>query len=529
MERLTTEQIREFNNPLAFSRNRSVRIGAQSPSSASNPVRTTDIEESFRLVTGALSRLETLEENLNTMLELAREARRTQPDSRQQREIYGKLRSLSAGFDQVADSVKFKGQSVFTGETHQLSLGPGSRPLQAETSRLLTYGEGGLNLSEGRPAADVAVRYNTDDLIINSSYTIVGLDLRDATLDPEADPVRELEDGLYKARISYAGENSAVELRTSLGSLIQRVENVDLSGTGSRWVTFDSGLRLEFEMENSFSSFDKYDFESNGPAELSASLEYRRIEQHVVRTDDEAPPPDGVSFAFEPSLSDSGGTIRAGDPRLAPTSPGFQTLASGAYSLVIDYRGENSVIKVQDQLGRLLRYQFDVDLTRDQARIDTGVGFDFAWSNPGFTGDSGSLTIPLDFQLEEPPLESFNFIEYEERIRNAITVIEEQRNDFESFSADIQQRFEEQNQARSGIRPGAGNILANSALSILSRGNGSGSILNTGTTGARLDQFANQLFSTTTALPTQGQFTDSELNALRQSATPSGSFSLPSR
>ncbi|HKJ89744.1 MAG TPA: hypothetical protein VJ960_01330, partial [Oceanipulchritudo sp.] len=155
MDRLTTSQIADFNNPLAFARPREERVGQtqiQSVASGS-PIRTDDIEASFRLVTGASERLETLEGNLTTMLELARSARFARGNELKLQEIYGKLRSLSAGFDQVVEAIRFSGQTVFQGETAFLDLGPGARPLELDVAKLKTYGEDSLNLSEAEATA----------------------------------------------------------------------------------------------------------------------------------------------------------------------------------------------------------------------------------------------------------------------------------------------------------------------------------------------------------------------------------------
>ena len=142
MDYLTTSQIADFNNPMAFARTRTTRVGQTEIGSANQrTVRTNDIEESYRLVLGATEKLEILSGNLNTMLELTDSGRRTTPDSRKQEEIYGKLRSLSAGFDQVVEAIRFDGESIFTNKPIVLTQGPGTRDLLIDPVSLLTHGD----------------------------------------------------------------------------------------------------------------------------------------------------------------------------------------------------------------------------------------------------------------------------------------------------------------------------------------------------------------------------------------------------
>jgi hypothetical protein len=127
MDYLTTSQIADFNNPMAFARTRTTRVGqTEIGSEHQRTVRTGDIEESYRLVLGATEKLEILSGNLNTMLDLTNSGMRNLSNSRKQEEIYGKLRSLSAGFDQVVEAIRFDGESIFTNKPIVLTQGPGN-------------------------------------------------------------------------------------------------------------------------------------------------------------------------------------------------------------------------------------------------------------------------------------------------------------------------------------------------------------------------------------------------------------------
>lgn len=523
MERLTTSQIADFNNPLAFARAREARVGQQAIEAPRGrpEIRTENAEESFRLVTGAEKRLETLQGNLTTMRQLAQEGEGARGNERKLREIYGKLRSLSAGFDQVVEAIRFKGRPVFTGEPVALDLGPGTRPLDLEVSRLLTYGDDSLGLSTSRPTAEATIRFRTEDRIVNSGYDIIGLDIREASYLASGNEALELEDGDYKVAISYEGANSSVELRSMEGALIERQENVDLSGTGSQWVDFDTGVRLTFEMENFFSSFDKFDFEERGPAELRATLSYRRLEAHELRTGDE-PAPESASFLYDTPLTIQDTSLGVAEPVLSPVAPDRQPLESGTYSLNIEYRGENSVIRLNDALGRLKAFRFDVDLSGTGSRtIDLENGLSFTVDNNAFQTEGASLTVPLAYNREPPPLEEFDFSQYSGKIDEAIAVVEEQR----ALIGEARQRIEELSQQRaSAQRRSAGNpqasvlsLNASGALSLLSGANGS-SLFAAASAGSRTANVANQLFSTSGALATQANQTPQQLASLQNAA-----------
>lgn len=543
MERLTTSQIADFNNPLAFARSRDTPIGQSEINDdrlRGNVIRTTDAEDSYRLILGAAKRLETLEGNLATMRELADNGARTRStDQRGLEEIYGKLRSLSAGFDQVVEAITFKGNPVFTGDPVQLDLGPGTRPLDLDTAKLLTYGDDSLELSQSEANAEAAIQYRTEDRILNSGYDIIGLDISDASFNPEGNSALELEDGQYKVGISYEGANSSVELRTTEGAVISRKEGVDLSGSGTEWVDFEEGVRITFNKENFFSFFDKYDFITKGPAKLQATLNYRRLDAHTLRTG-EAPPEDSVSFLYDNPLNIGNSSLAASDPVLSPVAMDQQQLESGAYNLEVEYHGENSVIRLTDGLGRLQAYQYGVDLTGDQQRqIDFGNGLGFTLTTENFNTEGASLTVPLQYNRAAPPIEEFDFRAYRDRVDEAITLVKEQR----EMIADAQSQLEEANLRRSSSQtsqtPSMMSLNTSGALSVLS-GAGNSSLFgnniasNLGASnaaasggaasflGGSTGGLANSLFSTTSALPTQANQSPQELASLQNSAASAG-------
>tara|TARA_B110000003_G_scaffold270938_1_gene304221 strand:- start:648 stop:2237 length:1590 start_codon:yes stop_codon:yes gene_type:complete len=515
MEYLTTSQIADFNNPMAFARTRTTRVGQTEIGSANQrTVRTGDIEESYRLVLGATEKLEILSGNLNTMLDLTNSGMRNLSNSRKQEEIYGKLRSLSAGFNQVVEAIRFDGESIFTNKPIALTQGPGTRDLLIDPVSLLTHGENSLELSLSVAGASVGVEYYTDDAILNDAYDVVGLELNQASYLPGSNPALELETGSYKVAITYLGENSSVEIRNTEGGLIEKKDQVDLSGSGSEWVDFDVGVRLNFEMESLFQSFDKYDFEAKGAAVLSATLNYERVDKHVLRTASEEPAVNSAEFVFSSPLTIGSSQLKVGNPQIAPLEELTQPLATGNYTVEVEYYGENSIVKLSDELGRLQGYQFGVDLSQDGIHeVNFGNGLSFEVETDQFNTEGASLTTALRYNREAQDLEEFDFSEYADRIREALLIVNEQL----LVMGEAKTRIEETNQLRNSANtsnaPSAAAFNAASANLLLS-GGGGGGLFGAISSGARFGVLSTQLFETTVAFQSQANQSPQELAQL---------------
>jgi hypothetical protein len=638
MEYLTTSQIADYNNPMAFARTRTTRVGQTEIGSANQrTVRTNDIEESYRLVLGATEKLEILSGNLNTMLELTDSGMRNSSDSRKQEETYGKLRSLSAGFDQVVEAIRFDGESIFTNKPIVLNQGPGTRDLLIDPVSLFTHGDNSLDLSQKTASASAGIKYRTDDYILNDPYDIVGLEIAKASYIEGSNSALELETGVYKVGIQYSGSASSVELRTQQGDVIQR-KNADLSGSGKQWIDFDSGVRLEFVMEDilspidkheystldpspeylrSFtysneqinenqinilntddynldeyikikqinfptsssshnyqndesyfidieykgdSSFlkikdandqlienkiinlsgdnnaepktiildsgveltfelskrpiDKYDFYKNGPARLSATLNYERINKHVLRTDSKTFITSPAEFLMEAELSIGSGQLKILNPKQAPIDDINRPLETGNYTVEVEYYGDKSLVRLNNELGILQSFLYDVDLSGNGIHsINFGNGLSFEVHTKDFEGDGSILSSVLSYKQDTPDLEDFDFREYAERIRDALLIVDEQL----LVMAEAQSRIEETNQLRNSANtssaPNSAAFNAASANLLLS-GGGGGGLFGAISSGARFGVLSTQLFETTAAFQTQANQTPQELAQL---------------
>lgn len=514
---LSAEQIADYLNPLAFARERTTRVGLSEIGVATGAIRSADIESSYRLVSGASSRLETLEGNLTTMLKLAREGAAAS-NLRGREEAYGKLRSLGAGFDQVVEAIRFDGRSVFTGDSLVLDLGQGARSLELDPVKLLTYGDDSLNLSRSRPSAVVNVDYRLEDAISNQAYDIIGLDIDDAGYLSPADPIKELESGIYKLNITYKGADSSIELRDSEGALVEIRDQVDLSGDGREWVDFESGFRLSFEKLNLFTTFDKFDFENRGPAKLTATLDYRRIDEYILRTGED-PQADSLSMPFEAKMSIGGSQSEILNPHMAPVSTDVQPADDGRYLLEVDYAGEHSRVRLKDSLGRLERYLFDVDLSAEgSTTVDLGNGMSFDWKNSGaLERQNHKLTAVLDYKLANPPVDDFDFEAYAEELEEAIEVVQQQRQIFADAKLQIENTYSTQNTGGATVTSYANSGAVANVTSLLSGSVLDGSLFG-GLTSANLKAISEQIFGATFAFSVQGGINESVLGQLENQA-----------
>lgn len=521
MERLTSSQINDFNNPLAFARDRTTRVGeAALESRSSQNFRTSGREASFRLVRGAAERLETMQANLQTMLELSRSGESARNSPRKTEEIYGKLRSLSAGFDQVVDSVRFDGNPIFNGNKLTLDMGGGSRPLTLETSKLLTYGEDSLNLSTSNPTAEVTVFETVDDVILNQDTDFTGISLAGASYIEGSNPALELENTNYKVKIQFTGNDSAVEIRDRFGALVERQEEIDLSGEGREFVDFDVGVQLEIDKAPILDALDDLDFSIDDPIEISSSILYRRVDTHSLRNDaeGESGTPDGASLLFGARLGDSEtGQLTVSDPQLTTPAENTAALESGFYNLDIEYRGENSYARLTDGLGRIRGFKFGIDLSGERSTLDFDGGLSVTVENSGRT-ENGTLRVPIEYNRRPPAIEEFDFRKYSGEIEAALETVDAERSKIEETATQIEEINAQRNPNTQANNQTPASLAATGSLNILSGGgNGPLAVLN-GNTSQSLAQAANSIFSTTTALRTQANQTPEQLTSLRQAS-----------
>jgi sporulation-control protein spo0M len=521
MERLTSSQINDFNNPLAFARERTARVGeVDLTARSSSTLRTNDREASFRLVRGATQRLETMRSNLLSMLKLSRAGERSSNSPLRTEEIYGKLRSLSAGFDQVVNSVRFDGKPIFNGNRLTLGMDSGSRPLSMDTSKLLTHGENSLNLSTTKQTAEITVFEAVDDVILNQNATFTGVSLTGATYIEGSNPALELDNTSYKIKILFTGNNSAIEIRDRFGILVERQDGIDLTGRGREFVDFNVGIRLEIEKKPAVGALDSLDFTFDKAVEVNASILYRRIETHTLRNtgDQENNIPDGATLLFDARLGNTAsGQLSVANPQLTPPTNITAALESGFYNLSIEYRGKNSFVRLTDALGRVRGFLFDLDLTNERTIVNFDGGLSVVINNTGLS-DTGRLEVPIRYNRRPPAIQEFDFRKYSGQIKDAIEAVESELRKMQETQTRIEEIQAQRNPNTRANAQTAASLAASSSLNILSGGNsGPLSVLKQNPS-EQLAIAANAIFSSTSALRTQANQTPEQLRSLQQAA-----------
>lgn len=204
MANLTLKEISEFNHPLAFARQRTEPVGRASAAGSvgsaltKSALVTNSMSESYSLLSGLTERLGMIRSNLVTMLQLANQGGAARSQTVRD-ELYGKLRSLSCGVDDIVDATVWNGEQMLTGRSLNLSLSQsGKGGTRIELSSYYTSKEDGLNLTRQPESAKTDVYYDFYSAMRNSTSGIVGLDIKSAFASAVDATHEELETGIYQ-------------------------------------------------------------------------------------------------------------------------------------------------------------------------------------------------------------------------------------------------------------------------------------------------------------------------------------------
>lgn len=527
MERLTSTQIDSFNNPLAFARERTLQVGqVETALSSAQMVRTSGIEESYRLITGATKRLETIVGNLQSMLELSQQGASSRNSPQTTRTIYGKLRSLSAGLDQVVDAITFKGTPIFDGKNLSLNMGPGGKAINLEASNLLTYGPNSLNLSQSNSTAEITTFESIDDVILNQNKGFTGTSISKMDYIEGSNSALELKNDSYKIKTRFAGKDSIIEIQDRFGRIIETQTGVDLSGTGREFVEFDVGIRVEIAKAPVLESLGDLTFAEGDYIETTSSFLYRRLDSHTLRTEATSEEPDGAELMFQTKLgSAASGQVSVSELQVTSAVDGQTPIESGTYTLNVEYRGEHSYLRLTDSLGRLRGYKYDVDLREATTSIDFGQGLSIDIENSGLS-ENGSLFLPVKYNRKPPAIDNFDFREYSKQIIAAIEAVGAELEKLDEVALSIEDNNRQRNLASQTTNVSAFSLSGSNAANLLSGGLNGPLSLSPANYNQRLGQLANQMFATTTALPTQANQNSQQINSLQQASSTNilGSF-----
>jgi hypothetical protein len=508
MAGLTLQEISDYNNRNAFTRLRTDSIRAtksfiESVAASNNRnIKTASLTESYSLLSGLADRIEMIRSNLSTMAEYAQlGASATNQTDRD--EYIGYLRSLSGGIDDIVDNTVWNDQKTLDGRTLDISLtrqGTGaSKKIVLNT--FYSSDEDGLDLTNQPASGKADVYYDYYAAYRNQQAGVVGLDITEG-MASEVSPIRkELETGTYRLEISYAGPDSTISIKNMTGGLINKVEGVDLSGTGQELVDLEVGVTLSINKEQILKSVDKYDYENEGPATLYAVMDYERVFRHELSLDGFSQYSEReLETSYKKRISDgANGSMEIESLNMAGVPSDTTGLASGNYSLRVNYRGENSSVEIWDSKGRMQYLNHKVDLTgSEKVKIDTGKGISFTIDNNGFTGESGQMMALFSYTAETNNNEDFDFSEYAQKIQDAIGRLDQ---DWETV-LDAQDEILQLNNLLNGSY--SSSTATSSASLVTSLISGSidstaSSIFNYSSANAGLSAVADELFQGTSA------------------------------
>ena len=397
------------------------------------------------------------------MLDIAKDASRGRMSDRELQASFGKLRSLSAGIDQLVDSTRYNGQELLNGQKIELRDGVSSTSkISIELDNLNTFGEDSLNLSTKEASAQATVFYKPATISFNSSEDLVGLDLSSATAVDVAVGQTELTTGDYQVEFIYEGPNSKVLLRDNNGIVRVRKENVDLSGSGQEIIDLGVGLQLSVQKEDLIAGdFDKYAYDLLGPVSLKADIEYRRNFRHVLTSGNENEiTKTSVEFQNAFRTVDGDSILAFTDVNLVPVTPGYQELKTGVYDVRVKYNGANSTVELRDANRNLIGLQV-VDLSEGGTqKLNLGVGVQVDLQNVDFTRNGAIANAQISYERSDNTPEDFDYRSYMKKIEDAISTIEIQNIIVENAIQQIQGK-------QQSLAQGSPQALANAQSSFL--------------------------------------------------------------
>lgn len=508
MAYLSISELSSYLDPRAFSVSRTTARGAIDITETASAIKAGDTNVTMSLLLGAEQRLADLRSNLQSMLDLSIAGAQSNGNEREYDEAYGKLRSLTAGFDQVISASTFSGQELFDGRKWDLEAN--GQPVNIDTLDLRAAGEN-LGLVQRSDGATVTVGYDIGTIIRNANSGLKGLDISDAVGVPRTDGMPELENGKYRLEIEYDGPNSSLFLSDEFGAKIETLTDIDLTGSGIDIIKFKAGIQISLEKLQTSIYYDKWDYETDGPISLYADLQYERVSWHTLTGDTKSP--DSTSeadWSYKPKKDYNEPALNFDSISTNGVTDGNLEFAEGSYSLKVKYRGDASIVEVRDLNGNMMLRLDDVELGPDSGTytVDTGRGVKFSIENNGWGDTQREIRANFTYKPAGNSNRDFDFIEYGQKIVDAISVLDEQLSTVTSSITSIRENYL-MTQGQSSQSSGA------NVTSILGVGGTVYSLLSGSNVSARLSVSGMQLFSSiNSSVDTQGSSTTNVLSYL---------------
>lgn len=506
MEYISPSELRSFLDPQAFAVSRTTARGELDLTQAPKAIQTTKTDSTLSLLLGAEQRLADFRTSLQTMLDISIAGAQSRGNERKYDEAYGKLRSLSAGFDQVLQATTFGGQVIFDGRDWNLSAN--GQPVDLEGIDLRAAGEE-LGLVEETDGARVTVSYDPATIIHNQNTGLVGLDIAGATGIARTDGLPELENGKYRLEIEYAGPNSTLVFSDQYGAKIEELTDIDLTGSGMDIIKFKAGIMINLEKLKSTIGYDKWDYEIDGPVSLYADLKYERVSWHSLAGDtNTADASAETEWTYKARKNYGDPALNLGDISINGIKDGMRELAAGDYQMAIKFRGADSIVEIKDINGMMIS-RFKADLGPDPGTytVDTNMGVKFTVENKNWGSTPKDIRATFKYTPATNGERNFDFVGYGQRLIEAIGVVDNQLSSVTSSIDQIQERVQ---WARGTATGGTINATA-----LLGGGGSIASLLSGGSVRSRITVSGMQLFSSiNSAVSTQGAGATNLLNFL---------------
>jgi hypothetical protein len=433
---LTKSEITDYLLRNAFSTKRteaSNKTHKSSKSALSDVIKTSTLDKTLKLLKGSNESLDKVQSNLKKMKEIA-DSITSSSDTKEREEAYAKLRSLASGMDDILEEITFGDNVIFDGS--QMDLTSAGQYNRMVMKNLMTTSEE-VGLASQETGADAKITYDDFCKWNNTLLGVKGLDISGATGCKITAGSKELEDGEYRLKVTYAGPKSTVAVIGNNGDVISEKTNVDLSGSGVTSVELDCGVKVSFDKTQIQGSFtDKYDYEKKGPAVLYANLEYSRVDTFDLAGSQKATDRGVKTIYTQKAATDAaGGKFGIGGVGLGTLDDDEEGLGSGTYKVeVYKINGDVSAI-MYDSRGKVVGGVSDVILNENgTTSLDFGNGVAMTVTDKNFSGNT-TLVSTFEYTEQVKTYDDFDFEEYSKSITDAMKVVTEQQDTLTSAYA----------------------------------------------------------------------------------------------
>ena len=435
-------------------------------------LRINSFKESLNFLAATQSRLGMIRKNISSMQEIVEEANRRSVSLHKKKEYFGKLRSLSAGIDEIVEKSLFKKETFMNGRSVVLTdKSSGSSKKTLDFSNLYTFGKDSLKLSEKNASAETGVSYSFATKAHNRSSDLIGLDISSTEASPVKFGQLELETGDYQIEFLYQGPESTIILKDLDGNEKVRKKNINLSGDGQEIVDMGVGFKIFIDKKNPFGeTLDKYDYEKLGPTSIKADFNYKRNFRHFLNSGEGSINETKAELQYNVPVIEGNSQLKVSNIHPITVSGGFNQLETGKYLLEVAYHGADSRVRLLNPNGGLMGLHF-INLEETGVhRLDLGVGVAIDIQNLNFSQEGATTTVRFDYQKSTQNAEDFNYENFQKGLKEATDQVDSQIKIVKETLAKLQKDEQKKQQLLKGNNTSSNNALlgATSAVSLLS-------------------------------------------------------------